>query len=133
LLFVDTSVWSFAFRRDHPPDDPRVTHLRHELETGGALTTTGIVLQELLQGIRGPKQRTLLLELFAPIALVDPERRDHVRAAEVRNACRRRGVQVGTIDALLVALCLRHELTLLTTDADFDHATTIVPLRIWSP
>ena len=41
---------------------------------------------------------------------VDPERRDHIRAAEVRNDCRRRGIQLGTIDALLVALCLRHEL-----------------------
>jgi predicted nucleic acid-binding protein len=45
----------------------------------------------------------------------------------------RRGIQLGTIDALLVALCLRHELTLLTADADFEHAATIVPLRIWAP
>jgi hypothetical protein len=133
VLFVDTSVWSLAFRRDHPPDAPPVTYLREELVTGEAVTTTGIVLQELLQGIRGPKQRTRLLELFEPIAFVDPERRDHIRAAEVRNDCRRRGIQLGTIDALLVALCLRHDLTLLTTDADCDHAATIVPLRIWAP
>jgi predicted nucleic acid-binding protein len=66
VLFVDTSVWSLAFRRDHPPDAPSVTHLREELVTGEAVTTTGIVLQELLQGIRGPKQRTRLLELFEP-------------------------------------------------------------------
>jgi predicted nucleic acid-binding protein len=77
MLFVDTSVWSLAFRRDHPPDAPSVTHLREELVTGEAVTTTGIVLQELLQGIRGPKQRTRLLELFEPIAFVDPERRPH--------------------------------------------------------
>jgi predicted nucleic acid-binding protein len=133
VLFVDAPVWSLAFRRDHPPDAPPVTHLREELVTGEAVTTTGIVLQELLQGIRGPKQRTRLLELFEPIAFVDPERRDHIRAVEVRNDCRRRGIQLSTIDALLVTLCLRYELTLLTTDADFDHAATIVPLRIWSP
>ena len=133
MLLVDTSVWSLAFRRDRPPDDPRVAHLRHELTTGGDVVSTGLVLQELLQGIRGPKRRELLLDRFAALAFVDPQRDDHVRAADVRSTCRRRGVQIGTIDALLIALCVGHGLTLLTTDGDFDHAARFVPIRIWTP
>jgi predicted nucleic acid-binding protein len=39
-----------------------------------------------------------------------------MEAADVRNACRRQGVQIGTIDALLIQLCARHDLTLLSTD-----------------
>ncbi len=46
---------------------------------------------------------------------------------------RRAGVQIGTIDALLGQLCIRHELTLLTTDADFTLAARHCPLRVWSP
>jgi predicted nucleic acid-binding protein len=42
-------------------------------------------------------------------------------------------VQVGTIDALLAQLCLRHDLTLLTTDRDFHHIARLVPLPVWSP
>jgi predicted nucleic acid-binding protein len=133
VLLVDTSVWSLAFRRDHPPDDPRVDHLRHELVTGGDVVTTGIIVQELLQGTRGPKQRELLLDRLRAIALVEPGHRDHVRAADVHATCRRRGVQLGTIDALIAALCVGHDLTLLTADRDFDHAAKHVPLRIWSP
>jgi predicted nucleic acid-binding protein len=38
--------------------------------------------------------------------LLVPDRQDHVEAAELRNLCRRRGVQVGTIDTLLAQLCL---------------------------
>ena len=53
-------------------------------------------------------------------------------AAEIRNTCRRAGIQVGTIDALLARLCLRHDLTLLTMDNDFKHVTRLYPLRIWS-
>jgi len=30
-LFVDTSVWSLAFRRDAPPDAPEIDCLRHDL------------------------------------------------------------------------------------------------------
>jgi predicted nucleic acid-binding protein len=40
-------------------------------------------------------------------------------AAEFRNQCRRGGIQIGSIDALLASLCLLHYLTMLTTDKDF--------------
>ena len=46
-------------------------------------------------------------------------------------AFRRAGVQIGTIDALLAQLCIRHELTLLTTDNDFVQAAAHCPLRVW--
>jgi len=41
-------------------------------------------------------------------------------------------VQVGTIDALLIQLCRRNDLTLLTTDQDFQAATKHVEFRLWS-
>jgi predicted nucleic acid-binding protein len=42
-----------------------------------------------------------------------------------------KNLQIGTIDALLAQLCIRHHLTLLTTDQDFSHATRHCRLRIW--
>ena len=132
-LFVDTSVWSLAFRRDSSGDAPEPGRLRGALASREAVYTTGIVLQELLQGFRGPTARDSIVERFASLPTIVPDRDDHVVAAEIRNACRRRGVRLGTIDALLVRLCLRHDLELLTTDADFDHASRHTPLRIWRP
>jgi predicted nucleic acid-binding protein len=61
-----------------------------------------------------------------------PDRQDHIDAAELRNKCRRHGVQIGTIDALLAQLCIRHNLTLLTTDNDFQNMAAHCALRIWS-
>ncbi|MBC8056354.1 MAG: hypothetical protein H7Y61_07220 [Rhizobiales bacterium] len=54
-------------------------------------------------------------------------------AAELRNTCRREGIQVGTIDALLAQLCIRHDLTLLSTDNDFKLAAPHGALRVGSP
>jgi predicted nucleic acid-binding protein len=65
--------------------------------------------------------------------MVRPERQDHIAAAEVRNTCRKAGVQIGTIDALLIQLCGRHELALLPTDKDFLHAASHVPFKLWRP
>ena len=130
-LFVDTSVWSLALRRDGSKNAPEVMALRRALESGEVVVTTGLILQELLQGFAGPRDRSAILERLASLPVLAPDRQDHVDAAGLRNHCRRAGVQLGTIDALLAQLCLRHKLTLLTTDNDFKYAAKHCPLRIW--
>src|SRR2546422_6462257 len=118
-LFVDTSVWSLAFRRDGPASTPEVHALRDALEGGDIVLTTGLVLQELLQGFAGPRARKGIIERFEALALLPPDRRDHIDAAGLRNPRRSSGVQVGTSNTPLAQLCIRHELKLLTTDPDF--------------
>ncbi len=104
--------------------------MRRALEGGEAIVITGLILQELLQGFAGPRARKDIIDRFAALPLLAPDRQDHIDAAELRNRCRRAGVQVGTIDALLAQLCIRHELTLLTTDNDFVRAASHCPLRV---
>ncbi len=111
-LLVDTSVWSLAFRRDAEASTPAVEVLRSALEGAEQVFTTGLVLRELLQGFARPKARSQRIERFAALAFLQPDREDHIEAAEVRNPCRRSGVQIGTIDAILKALVSRtHEWT----------------------
>jgi predicted nucleic acid-binding protein len=131
-LFVDTSVWSQALRRDGPQSLPAVRALARALETGEAVFVTGLVLQELLQGFSGPRDRRAILDRFAALPLLAPDREDHVEAAELRNHCRRRGQQIGTIDALLARLCIRHSLTMLSTDDDFNRIARLSALKIWT-
>jgi predicted nucleic acid-binding protein len=131
-LFVDTSVWSLALRRDAAPDLPETAALRTALSGDALVVTTGIVLQELMQGAVRDSSRRLIAERFRAIALVRPDRADHIAAADLRNHCRANGVQLGTIAALLAALCIRRELTLLSTDRDFANASRHSDLRLWS-
>ena len=132
-LFVDTSVWSLALRRDSPPAGLEVARLREALEDGEAIYTTGLVLQELLQGFRGPRHRERIVERFAALAMIVPARGDHIDAARLRSACRRRGIQVGTIDALLAQLCIARRLVMLSADRDFHRIAGQAPLRLWQP
>ena len=130
-LFVDTSVWSLALRRNAAPEGPQVQRLRDALQSGEAIHTTGIVLQELLQGYQGPRAGARIVERFAALPMIVPRREDHIDAAGLRNECRRHGVQVGTIDALLAQLCIRHDLVMLSADRDFTHVAEWTPLRVW--
>lgn len=131
-LLIDTSVWSLALRRDIETPVPQVQALRDALLGEEVVATTGIILQELLQGFSGPSAWAQIIESFESLAFIQPDRKDHIAAADLRNTCRRAGVQLGTIDALLAQLCVRHGLTLLTTDKDFVHASKHCKLAIWT-
>ena len=131
-VFVDTSVWSLALRHDGKTDVAHVKALAAAL-TDGRAVTTGLVLQELLQGFHGPRARDQIVERFAALPLVTPDRSDHIGAADLRNECRRRGIAVTTVDALIAQLCVRHKLTLLTTDKDFARIAKKHDLDIWQP
>lgn len=131
-LLVDTSVWSLALRRDEQSNSPEVAALKAALAGAESVVVTGFVLQELLQGFAGPKAQESIVERFVALPLIQPDREDHIAAAQIRNLCRRNGVQIGTIDALLIQLCGRYDLTLLSTDKDFEYASKHVPFPRWS-
>jgi predicted nucleic acid-binding protein len=130
-LLVDTSVWSLGLRRDAPSTAPQVAALRRALMGDAAVATTGLILQELLQGFNGPKARLQIVTHFSALANIEPDQEDYVAAAEIGNRCRRNGIQLGTVDALLAQLCIRHNMVILTTDNDFVYAAKHLRLRVW--
>jgi len=128
---VDTSVWSLALRRDAPDSIPEVVELGRALEAGDEIFVTGLVLQELLQGFNKPKAYDQIIEYFGSLPFIVPEREDYIQAANLRNRCRKKGIQVGTIDALLAQLCIDREIEILTTDKDFFQIAKVASLKVW--
>lgn len=136
MIIVDTSVWSLALRR--PRDSTAVPHaarlLKSLVEDGQPVMLPGIVKQELLSGLRHDAQFQRLLGVLDPFPVVLAGEDDHVEAAKITNRCRANGVQVGTVDALIVAMTVRVDGILLTTDRDFQdiHANHNFHLQ-WLP
>lgn len=129
---MDTSVWSLALRRSPKTEGPEVNRLRSALGRGETIYTTGVVLQELLQGIRRPSHRNRIVELFSSLPVLVPTRADHIGAADLYNDCRRRGIQAGTIDALLAWFCISRDLVMLSTDRDFSFMAKGTSLQLWT-
>jgi len=130
IVLADTSAWSRFYRNDTPPDDPIASALDDELRSG-SVVTTGLIYLELLRGFTRSNTRTTLAEHFEHVPCIEPARDDHAAAADVSLICRRAGVQVATVDALIAQICLANDLTLLTSDADFTHIARQVPLKLW--
>ena len=71
-LLVDTSVWSLALRRDQSSKAAQVQALREALLGDEIVVTTGLILQELLQGFAGPRARNAIVERSIPARVTMP-------------------------------------------------------------
>ena len=128
-LVVDTSVWSLVLRRDRvDPRDAHVRTLRACLDGGHGVFLLGPILQELLDGLRSAEQFDRLLAALEPFPLAPLQRATYALAAQMRNDCRRKGIQAGPTDFLVAAACVELGFPLLTADRDFERVADVTEL-----
>jgi predicted nucleic acid-binding protein len=93
------------------------------LEAGHRFAITVPALVEMLFGIgmlpRAEQNQAEWERLRPKFECYIPDEADAKRAATLQIQLRRRGWQLATIDALIAAVALRYNLTLLTRDRDF--------------
>ena len=133
MIVLDTSILSLAFRRrrrETGDEPPPLAALRKLIADDAPLAVPGIVLQELLSGVRSGQQFRKLQRAVAGFPLLLAGDAHHVRAAQISNACRRRGVACSAIDALIAAQVIESGGRLFTIDADFQRIATHSPLKL---
>lgn len=130
MILVDTSVWiDFLTGRQ----SPYRRELHRLVERGAELSITGIILQEILQGIRSDleshKTEKHLME-FHYLPLREPQTFRH--AALLYRECARKGKQIRKpVDALIAAQALEANAELFHHDRDFDHIAAVSPLKLY--
>ena len=112
---------------------PYVRAFRTHIEADDGIFLIGNILQELLDGLRDKKELDRLVKLLEPFPLIALERETYVGAAELRQRCRAKGVQLGPIDCLIATACIQENYPLLTADRDFLHIAQHSVLVILEP
>ncbi len=128
-VLIDTTVWSLAFRRNHPDAAPEVAEL-HTLIDQFCAAIIGPVRQEVLSGISNEAQFKTLRDVLNAFADETLETRDFELAARFFNQCRSRGVQGTHTDFLICAAAFARDMPIFTTDKDFISYSRIVPIRL---
>ena len=128
MIFVDTSVW-IDFLADR--ETRKVASLIEALEKEESISYTGLVIQELFQGIQSPKRRDQVEISFEPFIEVFPNRESYKLAAKLFRDSRTKGHPIrSSIDCLIAACCIEHGFELLHNDRDFDYLAKISKLKI---
>lgn len=132
MIVLDTSVLSLAYRRRPGPDDhPAVRAFTLLLDDDAPMGLPGVVLQELLSGVKGTTAFRKLDDIMSGFPLLLASRGTHVLAAELRSRCRAKGIAAGTVDCLIAAHAVESGARLLTTDEDFTHMAKHTTLRLY--
>lgn len=129
-VLVDTPVWSAAYRRTV---DTEIAELLRELIVDGRCALPGVVRQEVLQGIRSPQQFELVRRDLDEFADLEAWASDYVRAAEMFNRCKSKGIAPTTVDMLLCSLSVRHKAAIFTLDRDFERYARALNVRLYGP
>jgi len=118
MLLVDTTVWIDFFRGD---SSPHVGRLVHALARGDDVCICGVVLTEILQGIREDRDHRRVLSRLDPLLFLPMTRQTFVDAAGIYRTLRRKGVTIRrATDCLIAAVAIEHDVELLHHDRDFD-------------
>lgn len=128
-MLVDTSVWIDHFNGH---DSSEATRLRKAIADNEPIALCGIVLTEILLGLRSDAEVKRIADLLDAFEVAPPlDQDDYRKAAAIYRRCRGEGHTIrSTIDCLIAQLCIRHGLTLLTKDRDFQAIAVNHPLRL---
>lgn len=134
MILLDTTILSLAYRRHHKvePEPPAIEILRQMILDDVPLAVPGIVLQEVLSGVRTEAQFERLKRLLEAFPIMTAEPRHYVLAAKIANACRRKGVATSTVDCLIAALATSSDASLFTLDQDFVRMVPLCGMKLFS-
>jgi predicted nucleic acid-binding protein len=128
ILLVDTSVWIDFFRGRSVS---HVNALEQSLQAGDDICVCGLILTEVLQGIRSDVDYRKTATYFRSLIFLPMGYPTFVRAAEIYRAIRRNGVTVRrSMDCLIAATAIEHDVFLLHNDRDFDPIEKHAGLRV---
>jgi predicted nucleic acid-binding protein len=131
MLLIDSSVW-IDIGRAVSSDATRFVDARDEQDE---LATTGVIVQEVLQGTRTDGHYEAFRERFWGMLILEPrEISSYEIAAQLYRRARARGVTIRKPnDCLIAAIALEHGALLVHNDRDFLALAQVEPALLVYP
>jgi len=128
MVLVDTTVW-IDFFADR--SESHVAALEELIENEEDLCLCGIILAEVLQGIRSNEDYGRTKAYLGDLVFLPMQQATFIRAAEIYRSLRKRGVTIRKpVDCMIASVAIEHDIPLLHNDRDFDYMAKYSNLRV---
>jgi len=114
-ILADTSVWIEFFKKESEIGD-KLSSLLAE----GSVTICGIVIFELLQGIKSDKEKSIILNAISELPYIEMDSSLWQKSAMLAASLRRKGITLPLSDVIIASIVLEHNLSIFTLDKHFD-------------
>lgn len=130
MILVDTTVWiDFFADRNTPQVDFLITQINQNED----LCLCGVILSEILQGIKNNRQKTQIENKMDSLLFLEMTKNTFISAADIYRVLRSKGFTVRkTIDCMIAAVAIENNIALLHNDRDFDPIEKYLGLRVIS-
>lgn len=128
MVLVDTSIWIDFFQA---PDSNTATILESLIRDHNRIAVCGIVLQEVLQGIRAPKSFESVRERLLKFPFIEFQRETWLLAASLYRDLRAVGITLPSVDVSIAAIAIQNDMQLFTNDRHFDEVAKVSGLRLY--
>ena len=131
MPLIDTTVW-IDFFADRP--EPHVAALKELILNNMDLCMCGLILTEVLQGIRHDKDYRKTREYFESLVFLPMRRTTFLHAAELYRSLRKKGITIRKpVDCMIASVAIEYDQPLLHNDRDFDRIARHSKLKIVNP
>ena len=117
MVLVDTTVWIDFFSAHL---NPHVKTLENLIVDREDICVCGVILTEVLQGIRDDSEFKRTKNLFANLIFLPMPYSVYLCSAEIYRTLRRKGITIRkSVDCMIAAVAIEHRIPLLHNDKDF--------------
>jgi predicted nucleic acid-binding protein len=128
MVLVDTSVWIDFFQS---PAAPVAMELEKLIKDHNRVVLCGVVLQEVLQGIRSNKSYQLVRDRLLKFPYAPDHRETWLLASELYRHLRLKGITLPPVDVTIAAIAIRNDLVLFSRDNHFETVVQHTALRLY--
>lgn len=119
MILIDSTVWVDFFNNSQ---SSQVAKLEKSLNEYEDLCICGVILTEILQGIRNNNQYLKTKMYLESLIFLPMNYATFIKAAEIYRYLRKRGITIRKpVDCMIAAVSIENNVPLLHNDRDFDH------------
>ena len=113
-ILADTSVWIEFFKPQSAFGKKLETLIMNDL-----VWVCGVVLFELVQGVRSEEEKAKILDAFSDLEYAEMTRHLWQKTAELSASLKKKGLNLPLSDILIAAVAIEHNLKIFTLDKHF--------------
>ncbi|NCO68671.1 MAG: PIN domain-containing protein [Nitrospirae bacterium] len=114
-VLVDTSVL-IEFLKGNEQYGEEITKLLDE----NRVFFTGVIIAELLQGLKNMKEKQYLTELITAVNVLEITTDLWIDTGNLSLSLRRKGINLSLTDVAIASLAIKHNLQIFTLDKHFE-------------
>jgi predicted nucleic acid-binding protein len=129
VVLVDTSIWIDFLQS---PASPYIEKLESLIRDNNRAVICGIVLQEILQGIKDDRSFALIKERLSVFPFINTGKETYIYASTLYRTMRKKGITIPPADATIAAIAVLNGISLFTNDEHFKVIAGHAGLKLYS-